>query len=721
MKKKRNRTIILFVSVLLTALILFSITTVCLGTFGSNAKSDISGRLYRGSFTYAGTEDTFYYSDAYFNNEVFTEKEHLRTMSAAMAFSASGNSAEDVIGLMTDIGMDTGSITVADFVKGTPDTIGTVIAHKSLGDTTLVAVAIRGNDYAGEWASNMLAGTDGDAAGFSAAAAKVSDRLQAYLEENGIGKAKIWMCGYSRAGGIANLVGREMNEDPDAYHTCADDIYVYTFEAPRSSADDTVYENIRHITDVNDLVPRFFPEAWGLHLNGVTEKIGDPSDTLMTKKFQLNSDGYIADHEERAKSLFLEQLETFVSSAVTREQYAVSYQQVFSALCELYFAKTDEERQALGDYFKAVGEQIKDSAELKVIIGKVYWGIAGNSDVTSLSSLITDAMDTVSAETAPPLTDAEYASMKEAVTPLSELVIGLGNIDSSYKEPNEKGSMKYVSFYHILTFADNLTELIRPHYNKEIFDKLKKLDGYYTAGVRIKPGDVSVGDQRYTYADYGGPLEDIARMNGFSDDDLKVWRNGYDLRIDTDLTEIPDPDLELVLKASGILDKCMQMLSFYQAQMTKTVGYRSCEPDKSVKLKDNPSVITVPDEIADNTTRLAVVRVDENGSERIDSSIEINDAGETELHFNCTIPAVYAAAYDAYTHIRLAEVDRDGEITSVDVSHIQRYLAKLEKFGGYQNKTADIDGDGEVTSVDASWLQRWLAKLEVPYRVAEPI
>ena len=58
---------------------------------------------------------------------------------------------------------------------------------------------------------------------------------------------------------------------------------------------------------------------------------------------------------------------------------------------------------------------------------------------------------------------------------------------------------------------------------------------------------------------------------------------------------------------------------------------------------------------------------------------------------------------------KYGDVDNDGDITVVDASHIQRYLASIEQFDADQLKYGDVDGDGDVTVVDASHIQRWLA------------
>ena len=66
----------------------------------------------------------------------------------------------------------------------------------------------------------------------------------------------------------------------------------------------------------------------------------------------------------------------------------------------------------------------------------------------------------------------------------------------------------------------------------------------------------------------------------------------------------------------------------------------------------------------------------------------------------------------------MGDVDLDGEVTILDVTAIQRWLADLSELTDYQKKLADYDGDGEVTILDCTKIQRVLADLEPsPYPV----
>ena len=714
MKLKLRRGAILFLSVLLAAAMLCGTTVSAVGT------TDRGISLYRGTFRYTGNKDTFYYGDSYFDAAGDVENEHLRTFSAALAFSVLGTSGEDTVDLMTNIGMDTDSIKMEDMVRGTPDTIGTIIAKKELRDQTLVVAAIRGSDYAGEWASNVLAGSEGDAAGFSAAAEKVSQRIQTYLDENTVTKAKIWVVGYSRAGGVANLVGKAMNEKPEAYCTNTDDIYVYTFEAPRCSEDDTVYQNIHNIYDDNDLVPHLYPESWGLHLNGVKVQIGDLSDMITAKCFHVATEDYIKEIGERSKSAFLKQFEDFAGSTVSRASYAASFEQHLSALCDICLSKNSEDRQKLLNYLTKVGELAQAYPDLNRLVIGLMFDPASENSISAVSELLSGWLEEARGSVQPPLTEEEFARIQSAVKPMATFFLTLAAVDMKYTE-KDGNKTKYYHLYHLVTLFANIKEFVMPHLNTNVFEKLKKMDSYYTAGVRIKPGDVVIGQNRYTFDENGWPLEDIVRASGFTDEDVAIWKNGYELRINNEMTEIAVPDRELYLKASGKFDKSMSMYQFYELSMTKSVGFRTYPVDKSIKLKDNPICLTVPRDIAKKCVRYGVARVEGDDAYRLDTTIIKLDNGDTQLWVNGIYPAVYASAIDDRRHCTVADVDRDDDVTILDATHIQRHLASMEEFDRAQLKASDIDGDDQTTVIDVVWISRFLADQNVPYDIGKTI
>ena len=78
-------------------------------------------------------------------------------------------------------------------------------------------------------------------------------------------------------------------------------------------------------------------------------------------------------------------------------------------------------------------------------------------------------------------------------------------------------------------------------------------------------------------------------------------------------------------------------------------------------------------------------------------------------------------ALDPYYRV-VGDADGDGDVTIMDATRIQRWLAELSDMDGSafsgakltdtERMAADADGDGEVTIMDATRIQRWLAELD---------
>lgn len=66
----------------------------------------------------------------------------------------------------------------------------------------------------------------------------------------------------------------------------------------------------------------------------------------------------------------------------------------------------------------------------------------------------------------------------------------------------------------------------------------------------------------------------------------------------------------------------------------------------------------------------------------------------------------------------LGDADGDGEVTSVDVTYVQRYNAALQTGNDEAVlMNADVDGNGLLEIIDATFIQRHLAKIETPYDI----
>ena len=64
--------------------------------------------------------------------------------------------------------------------------------------------------------------------------------------------------------------------------------------------------------------------------------------------------------------------------------------------------------------------------------------------------------------------------------------------------------------------------------------------------------------------------------------------------------------------------------------------------------------------------------------------------------------------------------DGDGEVTILDATHIQRYLAAFD-VPNFNEVTADADNDGSITILDATAIQRYLAAFENIHNIGRTI
>ncbi len=238
-----------------------------------------TGKPFTGEYGY-------FYKDSYFDNDATTYNHNLATMSLCLAFSAY-NATEDNSYINEDVNVKN-LLKACGFTnyeqknynqKPTTDSIACAIASKSLEDSTLIAVAVRGGGYEAEWSSNMKAGTTGDHQGFDEASEKVYNYLMDYISNKSItGNVKIWITGFSRAGAVSNLLAakldRRSKNDTVTYNNKS--VYAYCFATPAGAANinsphDKMYKNIFSIINYHDPVPLVAPYYWDFDRYGITK------------------------------------------------------------------------------------------------------------------------------------------------------------------------------------------------------------------------------------------------------------------------------------------------------------------------------------------------------------------------------------------------------------------------------------------------------------------
>ena len=355
------------------------------------AESVLAGTIQQGTHLYKAPlsdtiiTQTYYYSDDYFKKPGTERNPNLLGMSfslAAATFEASGSSY--VTGLLEETGFS--DVKAQDMTTTGPDTIGTVIAHKRIGDQELIAAAVRGSEYGREFASNVLIGETGNARGFQSAADQVTERILQYISETGLSgtSCKYWIAGFSRAGAVAELTGAGINQNAQTFHTSPEDIYIYAFESPTSHGGTAAYGNIFTTKVYGDPVTFVPPTSWGLSRNtaeGTAYQFGEtfsiPVYTFETVIAAVTSEGtlvgaaedgtyfemepeeltpedfqLVASGETMEAEEFLAEFTDWLGTRLTRGEYA-QFENELSDLLDLFFSMPAARRDAI---FSAFGK-----------------------------------------------------------------------------------------------------------------------------------------------------------------------------------------------------------------------------------------------------------------------------------------------------------------------------------------------------------------------------
>ena len=476
--------------------------------------------------------DRFYYSDDYFAKPSSVTNEHLRTMSAALALTAFGSLGDDNAANTLDILKKMQfeqDVDVQDIIDApTKDTLGSFITFRNTDDDkNIVVAALRGSRYGAEWANTLLSGAEGDIQGLSEAALKVADRIKAYCESHEITADKIWITGYSRSGAVADLTGKYINEHLDEFGITADDLYVYTFEAPRASAENTQYANIHDVINPNDIIPMVYPEQWGIYHAGVEEYLSCEDKTV--QPMQIDAAGLSSGKigflpiETRTEPESMKDFEKsfidFLTQSIDRAGYSKNSEAIGNIVA-MFVGMSKEQMSALGAFAKSAFSNI-GLMDLAMNVLPVIAGDPTSADypaaVDNLAQFVISKFD--AADHSACLTDEQYAELKAALPDLLQLAAPVISRDATAKHGGEVLEM-------ISTFAGNGKNIISEHIPENVLEMVKAEDSYYTDNVQVERGNafyfgtVSAEDK----AD-----DDKLREIGFDDTDIEFLKNGYDV------------------------------------------------------------------------------------------------------------------------------------------------------------------------------------------------
>ena len=149
------------------------------------------------------------------------------------------------------------------------------LAKKVIGETTVIAISIRGFQYGVEMVGNFFMGQSGEHSDFRQAMSYVYLGLIEYIAKQITSqtKVKLWINGYSRAAAVANLLGKQLYEkslNNELGGITKDDIYTYCFETPLcgDAANNGAYPFIHNYINSYDFITHIPPAEYGFKVYG---------------------------------------------------------------------------------------------------------------------------------------------------------------------------------------------------------------------------------------------------------------------------------------------------------------------------------------------------------------------------------------------------------------------------------------------------------------------
>ena len=313
----------------------------------------------------AGTyELSFKYSDDYFKEDAKNYNQDLAELSLASSIASTDQTKGTKF--FNDCGFEDIEAISYD-IKPTLDTAGYFLAHRRVENYELFVISFRGFEYGQEWGNNFLIGKSGDHEGLVARANEAYATLQAYIEKYSHQRSlKLWANGYSRAGGLSNILASIMLRG-NQLNIAQENMYVYTFEAPSALSEEhaIAYENVHNIVNKADLIPYIAPEQYGLYRCGVDHEIFDENVSALAKAFDEGmiipeyeettisfGDGATLHHEQEMIEYILRYASNRESSDEsflinTREQYVDNLQGSIVNVIGLIFALSDQTKNEL--------------------------------------------------------------------------------------------------------------------------------------------------------------------------------------------------------------------------------------------------------------------------------------------------------------------------------------------------------------------------------------
>lgn len=255
----------------------------------SNNKKDYESKdisFLLPSYTFSDNDNyeiTISYSDGYFVKPSDQYSSGLMMLSFVSAYAPTYEEKEEEF--FNDMRFNN----ILYVENNTEESVSYGFAHKTIDDFELICLNVRGYDYGLEWINNFEVGESGNHKGFDHAADIVYDNLSNYLDNYKNKTIKLWMSGNSRGGAVCELLYQKIATRKNL-NIDVDNIYTYTFEAPRGIALENKVEakNIFNMINSCDIVTYVCPEEFGLYRIGRDIDVYDKAYATLLNDFDKN-------------------------------------------------------------------------------------------------------------------------------------------------------------------------------------------------------------------------------------------------------------------------------------------------------------------------------------------------------------------------------------------------------------------------------------------------
>ncbi len=536
------------------------------------------------------------------------------------------------------------------------DTVGYIIAKKTVGDKDIVAVITKGTSEDAEWYSNFNIGSGDTHAGFLTASESVWESLRGFMadvREN----VSFMITGHSRGAAVANIIASRL---VDAGY---DSVHAYTFASPLVStkACEEGYENIFNIISGTDFVTRLPVAQWGYKRYG--------KDLFIPSKNFYEPDAYknmLTEVSEMYASYTEKTYTPFEGSvgADDLSRYLFSIADVKDDFYDKKLYKSVTERATLDEFFNAMASALVGSGDLSQTIKFLEYDI----------------------EFAP----INYFFINNHL--LADRIFSAHSMSSYYSWlcACEEGDL--------VSNEDFIRIRISGNADTEVYDKDGNIRAAITAG-EITKNDIAVnnlGDGKYFDIPAGGysikiSSPDMTTVNISAEKlitsktDIPVWAKDY-----YGIPLSPGESIEMAVNESVILTKSNGEISpTYDLEgeiplctvRTQSAGSGVCYGGGKFRKGDSITVYAVSNETEEFVGWY-------NGE---------NLVSEDPVYtFPVDEDVVLFAQFAHITHIK-GDLNSDSIVNSDDLSLL---------LGNYLSDAAscDIDDDGKVTSTDLSIL-----------------